>query len=209
VSDRIKQGLAKQYSMQEAKCYNAITRGCLKYLIQLQQPLSREALKASALARYTAEFWSSHLRKTGDEIAQVSQLTMSLMAIEDPGYLNWIRLHDPDRQWEGTNLERSLSSLPMPLYYAALLGLSTIARMLLDKGADVNAQGGRLGNALQAASFGGHEQIVKTLLDKGADVNAQVDTSATHCRQLHLEATSRQSRRALLRVLSNRVLGFK
>jgi ankyrin repeat protein len=46
-------------------------------------------------------------------------------------------------------------------------------RTLLDKGADVNAQGGEYGNALSAASFGGHEQAVKMLLDKGADVNAQ------------------------------------
>jgi ankyrin repeat protein len=45
--------------------------------------------------------------------------------------------------------------------------------MLLDKGADVNAQGGGYGYALQLASYGGHEQIVKMLLDKGADVNAQ------------------------------------
>ncbi|KAI1602560.1 ankyrin repeat domain containing protein [Pyrenophora tritici-repentis] len=45
--------------------------------------------------------------------------------------------------------------------------------MLLDKGADVNAQGGRYGNALQAASAGGYEQVVKMLLNKGAKVNAQ------------------------------------
>jgi ankyrin repeat protein len=45
--------------------------------------------------------------------------------------------------------------------------------MLLDKGADVNAQGGDYGNALQAALSEGHEQVVKMLLDKGADVNAQ------------------------------------
>jgi hypothetical protein len=44
--------------------------------------------------------------------------------------------------------------------------------MLLDKDADVNAQGGEYGNALQAASAGGHEQVVKTLLDKDANVNA-------------------------------------
>jgi hypothetical protein len=31
----------------------------------------------------------------------------------------------------------------------------------LDKGADVNAQGGYYGNALQAASVGGHQEIVK------------------------------------------------
>ncbi|KAF8347274.1 vegetative incompatibility protein HET-E-1 [Amanita rubescens] len=40
-------------------------------------------------------------------------------------------------------------------------------------GADVNAQGGRYGNALQAALLGGHEQVVELLLEKGADVNAQ------------------------------------
>ena len=45
--------------------------------------------------------------------------------------------------------------------------------MLLDAGADVNAQGGEHGSALQAASFSGHQRIVKMLLDAGADVNAQ------------------------------------
>jgi hypothetical protein len=173
VSDRIKQGSAKQYSMQEAECHSAITRGSLKYLIQLQHPLSRETLRSSALARYTAEFWSSHLRKTGDEMEQVSQLAMSLMAKQEPVYLTWIRLKDQDRPWKKLGLERSLKTVPMPLYYAALLGLSTITRLLLNKGADVNAQGGDYGNALQAASWGGHEQVVKTLLDKSADVNAQ------------------------------------
>ncbi|PWO15022.1 hypothetical protein PtrARCrB10_12117, partial [Pyrenophora tritici-repentis] len=48
-----------------------------------------------------------------------------------------------------------------------------IVKLLLNKGADVNAQGGEYGNALQAASAGGHEAIVKLLLDKGAGVNAQ------------------------------------
>jgi hypothetical protein len=173
VSDRIRQGSAKQYSMQEAGCHNIIARGSIKYLMQLQQPLLKKVLERSALARYSAEFWSSHVQKIGDEIEKVSQLTMSLMSREEPAYLTWLQLHDPDRIWEGTNLEKSLISIPMPLYYAALLGFSTITRLLLDAGADVNAQGGRYGNALQAASEGGHKQIVKTLLDKGANVNAQ------------------------------------
>ncbi|KAL9123930.1 MAG: hypothetical protein Q9175_008281, partial [Cornicularia normoerica] len=45
--------------------------------------------------------------------------------------------------------------------------------MLLDRGADVNAQGGYYGNALQAASFDGHDKLVQMLLDRGANVNAQ------------------------------------
>jgi ankyrin repeat protein len=45
--------------------------------------------------------------------------------------------------------------------------------VLLERGADVNAQGGQYGNALQAASDSGHEEIVQVLLERGADVNAQ------------------------------------
>ena len=48
-----------------------------------------------------------------------------------------------------------------------------MVRSLLEKGADVNAQGGHFGNALQAASYGGDEGVVRSLLEKGADVNAQ------------------------------------
>ena len=173
VSDRIRQGSAKQYSMQEAACQSAITRGSLKYLMQLQQPLEEETLQVFALARYSAEFWSSHLQKTGDEMEQVSQLTMGLLTREEPAYLNWLRLHDPDGPWEEPNLEKSDDNVPMPLYYAALLGFSTVTRLLLDAGAEVNAQGGGCGNALQAALEEGHEQVVKTLLDVGAEVNAQ------------------------------------
>ncbi|RJE23332.1 Ankyrin repeat protein [Aspergillus sclerotialis] len=48
-----------------------------------------------------------------------------------------------------------------------------VVQMLLDKGANVNAQDGFYGNALQAASSRGYEKIVQMLLEKSADVNAQ------------------------------------
>ncbi|KAJ4300817.1 hypothetical protein N0V90_002905 [Kalmusia sp. IMI 367209] len=172
VSNRIKQGSAKQYSMQEVECQNAITRGSLKYLTQFQQPLSTEILEASALARYAAEFWSDHLRKTGDEIEGVSRLAMDLLSIENPAYLTWIQLYDPDRPYRQPEVEIDLESVAAPLYFTALLGLSMITKMLLNQGAEVNAQGGDYGNALQAASAEGHEQIVKILLDSKAEVNA-------------------------------------
>jgi ankyrin repeat protein len=52
-------------------------------------------------------------------------------------------------------------------------GNMEIVKLLLDKGADANAQDGQYGNALQAASARGHAEIAQLLLDKGADVNAQ------------------------------------
>jgi ankyrin repeat protein len=65
-----------------------------------------------------------------------------------------------------------ITSMPH-LTIVSSLGHNEVVKMLLDKGADVNAQGGDYGNALQAASARGYEQVVETLLDKGADVNKQ------------------------------------
>lgn len=45
-------------------------------------------------------------------------------------------------------------------------------RLLLDCGADVNAQGGIHGNALAAAFSRGHTEAVQLLFEWGADVNA-------------------------------------
>ncbi|KAF1838784.1 ankyrin [Decorospora gaudefroyi] len=60
-----------------------------------------------------------------------------------------------------------------PLFCAASSGLSTVTRLLLDKGADVIAKSGYFGYLLQAASDAGHEQLVKILpCYKGAWVDA-------------------------------------
>ncbi|PSN59252.1 hypothetical protein BS50DRAFT_475913, partial [Corynespora cassiicola Philippines] len=56
---------------------------------------------------------------------------------------------------------------------AAANGHVEMAKLLLDKGANVNAEGGEYGNALQEASDRGHKEIVQLLLDKGANVNAK------------------------------------
>ena len=54
---------------------------------------------------------------------------------------------------------------------ASFRGHEKVVQILLDKGADINAQGGRYGNALQAASYGGHEKEVQMLLNHDAVVN--------------------------------------
>ncbi|KAF7510431.1 hypothetical protein GJ744_006710 [Endocarpon pusillum] len=61
-------------------------------------------------------------------------------------------------------------------YYGNALqegGNEKVVQMLLDAGADVNAQGGCCGNALQAASIRGNEKVVQMLRDAGADINHQ------------------------------------
>jgi hypothetical protein len=69
--------------------------------------------------------------------------------------------------------EDSYTNTGGALYYASWLGFYNVVRLLIEAGADVNAQGGDYGSALQGASLIGNKAIVQLLLEKGADVNAQ------------------------------------
>ena len=69
-------------------------------------------------------------------------------------------------------------------------------RLLINKGADINAQDSRWGTALQVASETGHEQIVKLLINKGADVNAQGSPWGTA-----LQAASERGHDQIVRLL--------
>ena len=70
-----------------------------------------------------------------------------------------------------------LADIDNALQTAAYSGDLGAVRFLLDWGADVNAQGGKYGNALQAAAYSitldKVDEVVRLLLDRGADVNAQ------------------------------------
>ncbi|KAJ5472932.1 hypothetical protein N7530_006933 [Penicillium desertorum] len=59
------------------------------------------------------------------------------------------------------------------LQAATRAGREKVVQILLDRGADINAQeGGEYSTALQAASYVGREKVVQILLDRGADINA-------------------------------------
>ncbi|KAM0802159.1 ankyrin repeat-containing domain protein, partial [Usnea florida] len=87
-------------------------------------------------------------------------------------FLNWIRIHDLD-QYGKQELRLKIDDLASPLYYAALAGISEPVKLLIEAGKGVNVQGGKYGNALQAASYSGRTDIVQMLLDNGADIDTQ------------------------------------
>jgi ankyrin repeat protein len=74
---------------------------------------------------------------------------------------------------EYTDIDESDEEGWTALIWASQCGHETVVEILVDVGADVNAQGGEYGNALCAASDGGHGKIVQMLVEAGADVNAQ------------------------------------
>ncbi|KAF9869764.1 hypothetical protein CkaCkLH20_12807 [Colletotrichum karsti] len=68
----------------------------------------------------------------------------------------------------------ALSSDSSALHLASERGYTGIVKILLTRGANVNAKvnGGRFGTALEAASNQRHEETVRILLDYGANINA-------------------------------------
>lgn len=59
------------------------------------------------------------------------------------------------------------------------MGLETVVRVLLEKGANVDAKTGDAETALQLCAAKGDEAIAKLLLDKGSDVNAKTVVKTT------------------------------
>ncbi|KAJ5102656.1 Pfs NACHT and ankyrin domain protein [Penicillium argentinense] len=143
----------------------SITRTYLTYLTDINGSYG-DIIRDFPMARRAAECWTGYaaLCQASEDIVR----TIVTFLEKEATFQRWTRLYQADRSWAAD---------PGPprgsrLYYACFAGLVTPARDLIDKGADVNAQGGRYGNALQAASEGGHQEIVKLLLAKGADFKA-------------------------------------
>jgi hypothetical protein len=166
---------AGRYSIKEITANISIAETCHLYLLQFDKPdsLNPRTLEELPLVRYAAKYWTQHARWAGEDVIAFHLLIMEFFLSKRDACVNWVRLFNPDEPWNEPNTTNGLKSVTSPLYYASLTGLIESIRMLLEKGGDVNVQGGRHGNALQAASAEGHDQIVQRLLEKGADVNAQ------------------------------------
>lgn len=179
-----------------------------------------QTLEEFPLVRYAATFWTRHARMAEcDATSTISQLSMEFLLADGPVLLSIgpVDRDDTDPQSikastlgpeeiEGNEViladfaeidfrEGSRKAI-FPLYYASLTGLPVSVKMLIEKGANVNAQGGICGNALQAASYRGFEDVVQILLDN------DVDVCALGGKYLHaLQAASVAGRESIVQML--------
>ncbi|KAF8224482.1 ankyrin, partial [Tricholoma matsutake] len=155
-------GLGPKFDKEHSSCF--IAKSCLGYLFQFTtlDSLNRENINNFQLAPYAAKYWVDHSQDAGEgsgessESSVLEKLMDDLLQPSGAAFVTWVQVP-------------AASSL----YYASFLGLFHQVQILIQKGEDVNAQGGCFGHALQAASYKGDQEIVKLLIEKRADVNAQ------------------------------------
>ncbi|KAH7031901.1 ankyrin repeat-containing domain protein [Macrophomina phaseolina] len=163
-SDRLGKNLAPYFHEQSAKASLA--------KLDYRLPVAR-IRELFPLPQYCAQYWILHALGASRKDEEVQELILeALLNPEVPGPACF-RLYSPDKPLEAYPRE------PAPgLYYASFVRLEKPVEHLLRRGLDVNihgdinAQGGRYGNALQTASRGGHIAIVQLLLKNKAKINA-------------------------------------
>ncbi len=177
-SDRIREHEAAAFGIRKQEAHTEIATICLAYLGEprLSDP---NHLMEYPFATYAAQQWHMHLSEGDGKNQSLRREVMRLFKNARGELDNWVGVWDIER-FDGKTVGKRAS----PLYYASLVGFEPAITELLypetsinppsKQASDlVNAVGGRLGTALQAAAFGGHETIVQLLLKNNADVNLQ------------------------------------
>ncbi|KAJ5520152.1 NACHT nucleoside triphosphatase [Penicillium fimorum] len=180
-SDRISQQDAAKFRIQKETTHTKLAQICLVYLLDPSLSignLDETKLHMFPFAHFAARQWFLSYSNSGERKIEIESLILKLFKDQPESFATWVLLDDMN--YRCSSVPNFDHHIPSPLYYTALLGLENILHAFIASWAEettiqaaFNAQGGEYGNALQAASYSGHEKVVQILLDHDADVNAQ------------------------------------
>lgn len=176
-SDRLKKNSMHQYHVTPLSANVSITKTCLTYLLHFESPtiLSAEFDHVFPLIRYAAKFWTWHYSYITDNANReaVDFLGYKLVESKSSCFINWLRIYNPDRSWRESDLNLETRRISSPLYYMSNLGVSGVVQLLLNKEANVIAEGRTSCHVLSAASYEDPGKVVPFLLKKRANLVAK------------------------------------
>ena len=177
-------GMASKSVFDARMVHEKLAHACLAYLLYLGSPnLEGTSIPNKfPLVDYAAQNWMIHA-KEADESSRICEMTLKLLRQDELCFKRLLQFHDIDRPWRTIETKYSLPNsgwretrVPAtrqmsPLYYASLVGLTSVVRSLLQGEENVNESCGFFGDALSAAAAQGHEDVVKILLQNGANAD--------------------------------------
>ncbi|CUS08890.1 unnamed protein product, partial [Tuber aestivum] len=170
VSDRAAQGPSAYCHISDDKANLLMGHACLSRILRHSAPgtISGKRVEKKSFLYHSARYWFVYTRSIEDPApAPLSDAVVKVLELGK----EWLDIYNPDDLYSPDP-----EPYPPAIYYSSLLNLVTACEFLVNRKADtvnVNAQGGRYGNALQAAAIQGNESVVRFLLERGAEVNAR------------------------------------
>jgi hypothetical protein len=123
--------------MREKTASASIAKIFLGYLLEFNWKTDlNELINTYPLIPYAAENWMGYAFIGGSGTMAATGLAMEFFS-QQMTFYNCHKKHRPANPWHLKNAD----ILPQALYYASFGGLIDCVRLMLDKGADVNAEG--------------------------------------------------------------------
>ncbi|KAF5586005.1 ankyrin repeat-containing protein [Fusarium subglutinans] len=181
--------------LQEAKKTTAllankrIAQDCLSMIVDSHDSaFLADAQMQTPLLWYACRNWYKHVDAITEDGMVSAELQNQVTAMFDSRCIkHWVSAYDSHVS--------DCTAAPDPLYYATLLGYTSIVKLLLGSGVGPGT-GGHLGQTLQLAAFQGKTAIVRELLGKGFNIDQPDEVLGTP-----LQAAIAGGRRELVNIL--------
>ena len=160
-----------RYHIRLDAAHTILARACLGVLLRLDDQVDHDSIKNFPLARYAAQYWTTHARFENAS-SRIKDGMECLFDADKPHFATWLWIYNEDEYSMDT--KRPEKPKAVPLYHAARFGFRDLAEHLITEHPEhVNARGGQEVTPMHAAVTAGHVDILSLLLEHGADLEGR------------------------------------